>query len=192
MEELLMMPFLDQLRGVEPAPELSVVIAYEDLETGKHALNTYNYLAENLGKDSRLAQNMWKFGVLGIQKLREMAARDAAEADIIIISSQGGGGLPVPVRAWIDQWLASGARPLALVALFDCSSSHSRGVRTYLAEVASRAGIAFFSQPGHPETPLEKLTEIPIPERINGHRTLDTLAVTVQSEVRIPRWGINE
>src|SRR5207245_10236995 len=80
----------------------NVVIAYEDFETGKHAKSTYDFLVEHLHGECRFTNQMWKFDVLGIPKLREMAAKDAAMADIIIISSHGGEELPPDVKAWIE------------------------------------------------------------------------------------------
>src|SRR5438105_1310923 len=64
--------------GLEAQPELNVVIAYEDFETGKRAKTTYDFLSENLGTNCKFSSQMWKFEVLGIPKLREMAAQDAA------------------------------------------------------------------------------------------------------------------
>ena len=74
---------------LEANPMFNVVIAYEDFETGKRAKKTYDFLVENLGHDARFSNQMWKFDVLTIPKLREMAAKDATAADIIIISCHG-------------------------------------------------------------------------------------------------------
>ena len=65
------------------APVFSVVITYEDFETGKNARRTYDFLAQQLGSECQFTSQMWKFEVLTISKLREMAAKDAAAADIM-------------------------------------------------------------------------------------------------------------
>lgn len=189
MREVLRTPFTDEVR-VESAPGFGVVIAYEDFETGKHARKTYDFLADNLGKESRFTQSMWKFDVLAIPNLREMAVRDVSEADIVIISSHGGRELPVSVRAWIEHWIALGVRPLALVALFDCTASQSEGVRTYLADVARRAGIEFFAQP-ESQALAPGNTSVLSPSYLPGE-TAEVLSGAVQKGIHVPRWGINE
>lgn len=123
------------------------MIAYEDLATGKRAMKTYDYMAEQLGSECIFTNQMWKFDVLGVPKLREMAAKDAAAAEIIIVSAHEGKPLPPEVTAWIDLWLSYETRASAIVGLFTGESSHTPA-RNYLADVAKRAKIEFFSQPG--------------------------------------------
>jgi len=84
---------------------LNVVIAYEDLETGKRAKRIHDFLVENLGHDCQFTNQMWKFELLGIPKLREMAAQDAMMADIVIISCHGA-ELPSDFKAWVELWAA--------------------------------------------------------------------------------------
>ena len=129
------------------SPTFNVVTAYEDFETGKHAKKTYDYLVENLGLDVGFSNQMWKFDVLSIPKLREIAARDAVAADVILVSSHGGSDLPPQVRAWIDSWVSQKSNAIALVALFDRDVEESAPVRSYLAEIARQAQLGFFAQP---------------------------------------------
>ena len=178
----------------EPAPVFNVVIAYEDFETGKHAKKTYDFLVENLGRDCRPTSQMWKFDVLGIPKLREIAVKDAAAADIIIISSHGE-GLPEPLKAWIESWLMDANNCLALVALFDRPSEEpvrTRAARAYLAEVAKRGKMEFFAQPD--EWPSRHSVELPDSHRGSERsgKTLSALAGVVQRDIPMPHWGINE
>src|SRR5205085_1496492 len=117
-------------------PNFNVVIAYEDFETGKQAKKTCDFLSGNLGLDCHVNHQMWKFDVLGLPKLREMAAKDAAAADIIIISCRGDNDLPEALKSWIELWLAEKGHSLALVALIERPQDHlfqSRAVRDYLA-----------------------------------------------------------
>jgi hypothetical protein len=176
-------------------PPFNVLIAYEDFETGKHAKKTYDFLAENLGRDCNLTNQMWKFDVLGIPKLREIAIRDAVAADIIIISSHGD-ELPGHVTKWIESWLLQGANALALVALFERTQDRNveASTRRYLAGVATRAQMEFFAQPD--EWPGRRNeSEVTFTFRRGsamGEKTLSTLSGVAQREVPIPRWGINE
>src|ERR1700722_6813752 len=107
---------------IEVNPALNVVIAYEDLETGKRAMKTYDYMAEQLGEQCLFTNQMWKFDVLAVPKLREIAAKDAAAAEIIIISAHEGKELSADVKAWIEKWLSYHTHASALVGLFGAES----------------------------------------------------------------------
>jgi hypothetical protein len=177
-------------------PTFNVLIAYEDFETGKHARKTYDFLVGNLGQGCQFTNQMWKFDVLSIPRLRDLAARDAVLADIVIISSHGEDELPGGVRAWLESWLAQKGNPIALVALFDCpheESPKTRRIRTYLADAAGKGGIEFFAQPDY--WPGHRNDDGSLPYRddpgLNG-RTLSTLAGAVQQDLSSSRWGINE
>lgn len=176
-------------------PVFNVVIAYEDFETGKHAKRTYDYLVEHLGSDCEFNNQMWKFEVLNLPKLREIAAMDAAAADIVVISGHGE-ALPESVQRWIESWLAEENKPLALVALFDRPKEEvhkTRAVRDYLSQVAERAGMEFFAQPDEwpgrsgprPASLLEERTNL-------NQRTLSTLAGVVNRENTSARWAAGD
>src|SRR5437879_383897 len=136
--------------NLETNPSFNVVIAYEDVETGKHAKETYDFVVESLGPDCRCGNQMWKFEVLAIPKLRELAAKDAAMADLNIISCHGRADLPGDVKAWIELWLGEKGEVIALAALFDSAveqAEQARAIRAYLAEIARRGQMQFFAQP---------------------------------------------
>jgi len=177
-------------------PVFNVVIAYEDFETGKHAKETYDYLAEHLGRDCEFTNQMWKFDVLNIPKLRQLAAADASAADIVVISGHGD-DLPEHVKLWIESWLQQEPKPLALVALFDRPAeevARTQTARNYLAQTAERAGMEFFAQPDEwpgrammpqPEVHVEVGAEF-------DQRTLSTLAGVVKRDAMPVRWGLGE
>lgn len=167
----------------EANPALTVVIAYEDLETGKRAMKTYDYLVEHLGDQCLFSNQMWKFDVLAVPKLKEIAAKDAAAADIIIVSAHEGYDLPAEVKAWVELWLSYKARPSALVGLFG-GESVDFPVRDYLASVAKRANIEFFCQPGL----WPGMTKKNPPT----NQTLSMLANVMRQDHEVQHWGINE
>lgn len=179
----------------ESSPIFNILIAYHDLEAGKHAKMTYDYLQENLGRECTLTNQMWKFEVLSIPKLREIAIKDATQADIIIISGHGD-ELPEPVIKWTESWLMEETSALALVALFDRveeSSSSPLTTRSYLAEVAKRGGMEFFAQPD--EWPGRSRATQTLGLRSDAAvtaKTFSTLAGAVHRDVAMPHWGINE
>jgi hypothetical protein len=132
---------------------------------------------------------MWKFDVLSIPKLREMAAKDAAMADIVIVSCRPGSELAPEVKAWIELWLAEQNRAIALVALLDSSPALPMGavnLRGYLSDVAVRGGMEFFVQPNDAPGPVRS------PQPPSANLAVATLARTVERDGAVPRWGINE
>ena len=182
---------------LEIKPGFNVVIAYEDFETGKHARRTYDYLAQHLGEDCQFTNEMWKFDVLGIPRLRELAAKDVARADIVIIACHGGGPLPDSVKAWIESWLAEEVNAIALVALFDSKNDRSpetQRIREYLAEVARRANMEFFAQPDRwPDRtqPAGLVQFLPSPPNLEHNFSTPPLDYGSRKET-FPHWGINE
>jgi hypothetical protein len=179
----------------EASPCFNVVIAYEDFDTGKHAKKTYDFLATNLGHECHFSNQMWKFDVLSVPKLREIAAKDAATADIIIVSCRGG-ELPDYVMAWIELWVgAERNHPIALVGLFDCPPEdlhQTRATRAYLTGVAKRGEMEFFAQPEEGPSRRESLEHFAGEGAIPRAKTLSALAGLVVREEGSPRWGINE
>jgi len=180
---------LNLLTFESPDPEhqntFDVLIAYEDLETGKRAKKAYDFLVENLGGDCRFTNRMWKFEVLGIPNLREMAINDCAEADLIVISCHGA-NLPAEVQAWIELWLREPHRPFALVAIFD-QEGDSADTRHYLAGVCKRGKMEFLAHPdtGREATVFESQPRIPIQD-------FASFMTSQERETSVPRWGINE
>jgi hypothetical protein len=165
----------------------NVVIAYEDFETGKHAKRTYDFLVENLGSDCHFTNQMWKFDVLSIPKLREIACADAANADIVVISCHGD-DLPQHVKDWIESWLAAAGQPLALVALFG-EACRTNPARKYLKQAARRRHLEFFAQPPERLDRKDKRNIIQLrPGNNLNQRTLSTIAGAVCRDFSGPKW----
>lgn len=167
----------------DPNPSLNVVIAYEDLETGKRAMKTYDYLIEHVGDQCLFSNQMWKFDVLAVPKLKEIAAKDAAAADIIIVAAHEGNELGPEVKSWIELWLSYKRRTSAMVGLFG-DESIDAPVRNYLASVAKRAKIEFFCEPGFWPGKAE--------QRDSMSQTLSALATVMREDREVLHWGINE
>lgn len=182
-------PALDSM-AIEANPTFNVVLAYEDLETGKRAMRTYDYLVEQLGGECLFANQMWKFDLLTVNKLREMAAHDAAVADILIISAHEGNELSHEVKEWAEMWAAEKTKTIALVGLFDAEPSLATPVRDFMEAIAERAGVEFFSQPGFWPGDL-KAAKVGA-ARPRTDKTFSILANMVQDEPTVSHWGINE
>jgi hypothetical protein len=173
-------------------PVFSVVIAYEDLESGKQAKHAYDFLAEKIGSECHFTNQMWKFDVLGIPNLRDIAVKDAAMADIIIIACQSD-DLPVQAKNWMESWLALPSNAMALIALLrDSQTTQSAATRVYLAEAAKRAKMEFFTQPQKPTS--RNLTEdLPYFQR-SALREIapKPFTIALPRGTSGSRWGINE
>jgi hypothetical protein len=144
--------WLHPVRRFDPvaASAFSVLVAYEDFATGNHALRMFERLFPEGGGLSRFTtRNVWKFDLLEIAKFREMAAEEAAGADMVILSLHGKDGLPRAVKRWMDMWVLKRVHDTgALVVLLD-STKRERGIpgiqmETYLQTCAFRAGMDFF------------------------------------------------
>ncbi|HEV2391962.1 MAG TPA: hypothetical protein VG146_06320 [Verrucomicrobiae bacterium] len=179
--------------NLNPNPTFNVVILYEDFNTGKKAKRTYDFLAENLDAPCQCANQMWKFDVLRIPKLCDMALRDAAEADVVILSCRGG-DLPGHLKDWLQSWVAEAGAGQALVALFEQGSEEARQtrpLREYLAELAKKGGIEFFSQPGDWQARILQGDSMPPTHPSSpGENHFDTLARVVHGKAGVPRWEI--
>jgi hypothetical protein len=134
----------------EDVPIFSVVIAFEDFDTGRQGKRAYDFLVANLSHEWRVTSQMWKFEVLSIPELREMAASDAASAKLIIISSRGDRELPVDVKEWIELWRGYQGDTVGLITLFHCPTEqlkYAKATQAYLESVARRGHMEFFNWP---------------------------------------------
>jgi|SRR5581483_9128 hypothetical protein len=182
---------LDEKTPREHKPPFNVVIAYEDFAAGRHAKETYDYLVRSLGRELAFDNQMWKFDVLGHPKLREMAVKDAAAADLIMISTHGDGDLPAEVKSWIDGWANHRGSAMALVKLTDRNSArhpHDDIIRSYLEAVAHRVGMDFFAQPDEWPDRDEDFSLQQISERAQSTSSL--MASFLNHSAAGWRWGL--
>jgi hypothetical protein len=125
-----------------------VLIAYEDFRLGQHAKRLFDGLENCLAADYRLDICEWKFDVLRFTRLQEMAAEDAADSHLIVISAHAANELPPWVKAWIERWLpARHDKSGALVALLEPADDLDPGasiLQLYLQTIARRAQLDFF------------------------------------------------
>jgi hypothetical protein len=171
---------------------LNIITLFEDVATGKRGKQVYDYLENQLGQDFEFNHQIWKLDVLGTPSLRELAAKDVASADILIISIRGDRQLLPEVKSWLDVWVGERGSPIALVALFDKKFKHSPSaieIRSYLEEVSRSGRMDFFCEP------IEQKEEEPVeatPQRRFEFAPFDQSLLIDESQTSIPRWGIND
>ena len=127
---------------------LNVVMACHDYSAGMHALCLFDRLFYR--PESKIppgAQSIWKFDMLGIAALREIAVQEGAAADLVIISTHASEGLPNAVKIWMNAWTERhNGRPGALVLILDDFVHHvlnPSSVEFFVQERAKRAGMTF-------------------------------------------------
>jgi hypothetical protein len=97
-------------------------VVYEDSSTESRVDEFCQGLSLELGQNCRLDKQMWPLSELRMPQLRAIAANEAANADLIIVSVHPAERLPDAVQSWIDLWARrKGNRPGVLLALFDLS-----------------------------------------------------------------------
>ena len=171
---------------------LNIITLFEDVATGKRGKQVYDYLESHLGEDFEFNHQIWKLDVLGTPSLRELAAKDVASADILIISVRGDRQLLPEVKSWLDVWVGERGSPIALVALFDDKFKQSAAaieIRNYLEEVSRSGRMDFFCEPNEQKVP--EAIEF-TPQRRFEFGAFDQSLLIDEPHSSIPRWGIND
>ena len=143
------------LNGPNEAPyqagkDLNVVIACEDSALAAHVCEVLELLEGNLTKKGRLLYRWWNFEVLTCATLRELAAIEAASADIILFGIHEGRALPAPITDWMQRWLKLRRhRPGAVVAVLAASlktpATATGNIIVQLKKVAAQGQMDFFA-----------------------------------------------
>lgn len=136
-------------RSMDVKQPLRVVIAYNDLPAGKHAMRVMVNLGKELGDDIEFQPFPWSFDLLSDVDWREVAASDAVKADMLIIATSDRDPLPPAVGRWAETAI-SGKRgtTAAVVALFGPEGNPDRAGSSRLQAIqtaALRAGLDFFA-----------------------------------------------
>jgi len=167
--------------GQPASPLFRVVVGYEDYACGLRAMELYRRHLPEWENETEFRVCLWKFEPLGVPSLLDKAVSDALEANLIIVSLDGGRPLPVEARAWIETWRGQKlCEPAALALLINPDQrAHScaRSLRAYLETVARNAAIDFIAPELRAPAPL-LLTDAPYSPR--------PLACAHDA------WGINE
>jgi hypothetical protein len=174
---------------------LNIITFFEDVATGKRGKQVYDYLASHLGDEFEFNHQVWKLDVLATPSLRELAAKDTADADIVIVSVRGDREFAPEVKSWLDVWVGNRGTPLALVALFDPEfkdSETAQSLRRYLENISRSAQMDFFAEP---EQQLGKgIMGLDTPPRFDFEDGFQETILTEdkQDDTFFPRWGIND
>ncbi len=124
---------------------IKVLVAYEDFRIGQWTKRLFDRLQCRMEPGRFLSVLLWKFDVLRFSQLRDIAADDADEAQLIVFAVHKNAGVPPFVKAWIRQWLPrKNNHPCAtLVLVQEPNDSGATGdkLESYLQEAALGAGV---------------------------------------------------
>lgn len=143
----ILIPPPDAARG-ETKPRFNIVLAYADMDTALRGKRVHDGLVDELGTKCNFILRLWKFDVLKDAQVRAEAARDAATANMLIISAHSGRELPREVKLWVKTSLRKKETPATVVALLegkDDPAAGPRSVRAYLCKQAVLYQMDFFS-----------------------------------------------
>jgi hypothetical protein len=137
----------------DTTPKFNVVVAFDDQETSStSALRTCDYVISQLGGDIQVRRKVVNFERPTTPRARAAAAKDAARADMVIVSTREQAQLPSEMQAWMDEWSSQrSAEEGALVAIVnrkdkkEARADRSVGVREQLAQMAQQMNMDFFS-----------------------------------------------
>jgi len=170
---------------------LRVVIAYNDLSSGKRAMRVMTDLGKAFGDAMEFQPLPWSFDLLADLDWRDVAAHDAVNADILIIATGNTNPLPPVVGRWAEDAIGrKQGTNAAVVALLGpeenpdgAGSSRLQAIQT----AAQRAGLDFFA-------PAPRIGLNESLERIHRRAELSMPVLNdyLQQPLSTSRWGINE
>jgi hypothetical protein len=125
------------------ARQVTLVVAFEDSSTGTRAREFRQELSRQLGRECRIVEHVWLFNMFRLRELREIAAEEAAAADMVAISVHNSEALPAEVNEWVRLWLRQkGAHKPVLLALLEPPKEGApRNIEASLKQAAREAGI---------------------------------------------------
>jgi hypothetical protein len=127
---------------------LKMLMIYSDKQSAEVGEEVARNLRKSLGAKFEVAQTSWNSELLKSDKLCDIAAKDALESNIVIISTSEARTLPAELSRWVQLWRDKRSQaPAALVALLNKNElvCHEEDrVRKWLRLTAQRAHMDFF------------------------------------------------
>ena len=157
----------------DEAPEFKLVIAYDSFANGRCAMKFFEWLMEDFGKLFTFVPRFLRFEDLLWPDLQEEAAREAAEADMVVIAANQGGDSPLSTKECIRSWEANirnnGCAFVALPSNCQGDDSCRTTVQSHLRQVARQNGMKFLCKQIHwPDKDVEFPIQIRRRSRTEG------------------------
>jgi hypothetical protein len=124
---------------------VTVFAAYEDSPTAQRVVEFCRALAQHVCPECTITRHVWLITEFRAPALKQMAAEEAAVADVLVISVHRRETVPRELKDLLDLWLTfKTGRPSVLLALLDPAALGSpNSVETYLAGIARREHMEF-------------------------------------------------
>jgi hypothetical protein len=134
---------------------------YSDREGSELAVRAAARLREDLG-GGKCSETIWNAELLRSAKLRLIAAREAADADFVIIATREGTRLPKEIKQWLQLWRnRKRRRKAALVSLLRRDrAGAARDVERALHSFARTAKMDFFCHSRVISQPQRQIEEL--------------------------------
>jgi hypothetical protein len=125
--------------------KISAVAVYEDAATGERVNDFCHSLFRELGESCQISRELWPLSELRLPQLRAIAAEEAAQADVFILSLHHDESLPAEVKDMFDLWLGRQRhRPGVLIGLLDpVYQGTSAALRLFLKQAAERGKVEY-------------------------------------------------
>jgi hypothetical protein len=176
----------------------SVVVIYEEVSSAQRAMRLIGDVlrgsTSQSGFEPSFEPSLWKLEMLLVPKFRELAAQEAAAADVVVIAARDRDTLPVALQGWIETWPPRNpSNRGALVALLWLTEGQAEVQEDSLAffrKAADQVQMDLFVQSFPPPARSVGLT----PEQIVQRAGLvsSVLDDILHCPAPAPRWGINE
>ena len=180
--------------GLRGRSLFKVLIIYEEVTTGQRAMRMIGDVLRGSGAHTDFEPSLWKLDLLLVPKFRELAAREAAAADMVVISAHDRETLPVAVQTCVEAWPSRvPTHRGALVALIELTETQTEArpeTALFLRKLAEQAGMDFFVQWFRPPARTTELTVAQIAQRAGVVSSV--LDEILHHPAPAPRWGINE
>lgn len=124
---------------------VSVLILWENVASASAAKQICREM-EEVGQLPAWRDSMWKFDLLSMRGFCEMAGREAAEADWIIVAFEGDSELPEELQQWLKTWRSLASKKSQSIIALSVSppfTDTGNTISTELRAFAFELGCAF-------------------------------------------------
>jgi hypothetical protein len=126
--------------SVEPAFQLELLVAYEDIPACERVKCAVDRVLSQSNVNASGRFNLYKLNELGNPEIRELAAKQAAQADILVLSMHGKNQIGPVAGDSLKQWVGlKRCKPCAAVISLDPEDKEQAGSYAWLTELCSTA-----------------------------------------------------
>lgn len=126
---------------VRPQQRLGLLLVYQDIGFVNSAVELLRDAAGRIEATGPLFCTIWDFNFFNDPLLAQIAGREVAAADLVVIAKRGGAELPNNVKVWFSLWvLMHTGRLTAMAALDDNGENPGQASPDILVEDVGRLG----------------------------------------------------